>query len=282
MPTLPSIAFRFTSKAGECLEWRSQVSVTQTGEFHCTFPDVLVDVARATLPAFKPSPFDPLTIDRGRTHWQVQGPNLDECKRLLHRVAEVYLSTETTTERIIVYHVDPAVSYFRLADGTIRPNAAALSDSTRQTGGWHGTIADIGTSHYHVGLFAQVLDRVTEQRGEYIAQRYERPSLPEDSWGHRLNSWTQLKLPTWRDSNTAWPSIPYTESAAEFFYRLLLQLCRMADQLATFLADAPTVANVLSNPDARALPDPLWDGAGNLSSRIAPHSLIRPTTDTPE
>lgn len=282
MPTLPSIAFSFTSKAGERLEWRSQVSVTQTGEFHCTFPDTLVDVARTTLPSFKKSPFDPLTIDRGRTQWQVQGPNLEECKRFLHQVAEAYLRTTTTVDCLIVYHVDPAVSYFRLADGTIWPNAAELPNSTRQTGGWHGTIGSIGADHYHLGLFAQVLHRITERRGDYVQVRYERPSLPEDSWGHRLNSWTQLNLPALRGSNTPWPSIPYTEPAAEFFFRLLLQLCHMADQLAAFLADAPTVAQALSGQDARALPGTLWDGAGDPLSRIAPHSLIRPTADTTE
>jgi hypothetical protein len=257
MPTLPSIAFSFTSKAGERLEWRSQVSVTQTGEFHCTFPDTLVDVARVTLPSFKKSPFDPLTIDCPRTQWQVQGPNLEECKRFLHQVAEAHLRTTTTVERILVYHVDSAVSYFRLADGTVYPNAYAMSH-TSQTGAWQGNLASIGADHYHLGLFAQVLDRVTEQRGDCIAKRYEHPTLPDDSWGARLNSWTRLNLPTLRTQDTLWPSIPYTEPAAAFFYHMLQRLCEITDQLTTFLADSASVAKALNGSNVLALPEMLW------------------------
>lgn len=92
MPSLPVVPFCFTSKAGERLEWRSQVSVDQAGVFHCTFPGVLVEVAQVELRAFRKSPFDPLTIDRPRTQWQVQGPNLEECKAFLRQAAQTYLS----------------------------------------------------------------------------------------------------------------------------------------------------------------------------------------------
>lgn len=255
MPTLPSIPFSFTSKAGERLEWRSTVSVNQSGEFHCTFPDELVDVAQVELRAFRKSPFNPLTIDRPRTQWQVQGPNLEECKAFLRQVAEAYLRTETTTERLIMYHVVPDVAYFRLGDGTIRPNAGGLSDDERRRGAWQG-IHDQNSpdSHYHLGLYAQVVDRVTERRGEHIAVRYERPRLPDGSWGARLNSWNHLRVPTFRSYDQPWPHVPYTEPAAEFFYHILLRLCELADQLSTFFEDPAAVTQALANAERPVLP----------------------------
>ncbi|NMP24249.1 hypothetical protein [Sulfobacillus harzensis] len=260
MPTLPSIPFSFTSKAGEHLEWHSTVSVDRAGMFHCTFPEELVEVARVELRAFRKSPFDPLTIEQPRTQWQVQGPNLEECKAFLRQVAEAYLRTETTTERIIMYHIDPAVAYFRLKDGTIRPNAAHLSDEKYRAGAWQGNEkhSTFGTDHYRLGLFARVLDRVTEQRGEHVAVRYVLPKLPDDSWGARLNSWTHLAVPEFRSYDQPWPHVPYTEPAAEFFYRMILRLCEMTDQLTTFFTDPVSVAAALDGADAPALPAALF------------------------
>ncbi len=260
MPALPSISFAFTSKAGERLEWRSQVSVSRTGEFHCTFPEELVPVAQTELSALHGESLDrSVTIDKPRTQWQVQGPNLEECKAFLRRVAEAYLRTQTTIERIIVYHIDPSVSYFRLGNGTIRPNAAHLSDEEHCAGRWQGSAdGPSGTDHYRLGLFAQVLDRVTEQRGEHVAVRYVLPQLPDASWGARLNSWTHLRMPTFRGGEPPWPHVPYTESAAEFFYRMILRLCAMTDQLTTFFTDSASVAAALQDQSLPALPDALW------------------------
>lgn len=154
-----------------------------------------------------------------------------------------------------MYHVDPAVSYFRLGDGTIRPNAAHLSDEERRGGSWHGSEnSTFGTDHYRLGLFAQVLDRVTEQRGEHVAVRYVLPRLPDGSWGAQLNSWTHLRAPTFRPYDQPWPQVPYTESAAEFFYRMLFRLCELADQLSTFFEDPVAVAETLAAAEMPMLP----------------------------
>lgn len=217
-------------------------------------------VAQTELRALhKQDPRNPLKLDQPRSQWQVQGPNLEECKAFLRRVAEAYLRTETTTERIIMYHVDPAVSYFRMGDGAIRPNAAQLSDEERRMGRWQGSEnGTFGTDHYRLGLFARVLDRVTEQRGEHVAVRYVLPRLPDGSWGARLNSWTHLRAPTFRAYEKPWPQVPYTEGAAEFFYRMLLRLCEMTDQLTTFFGDPVSVTAALKTADVRAIPGALW------------------------
>ena len=256
MPTLPPIPFGFTSKAGERLEWRSQVSVNQTGEFHCTFPEELAEVAQTELRALhRENTGKPLTIDKPRTNWQVQGPNSEECQVFLRRVAEAYLRTETTTDRIILYHIDPAVSYFRMGDGTIRPNAAHLSDQEYRVGRWQGSENSMGgTDHYRLGLFAQVLDRVTEQRGEHVAVRYVLPRLPDGSWGARLNSWTHLRIPSDRPCDQTWPHVPYTEGAAEFFYRMVFRLCELADQITIFFSDPEAVVEALVHAEVSQLP----------------------------
>lgn len=122
-------------------------------------------------------------------------------------------------------------------------------------GSWQGSEnSTFGTDHYWLGLFAQVVDRITEQRGEHIAVRYLRPKLPEDSWGVRLNSWTHLAVPTFRSYDQPWPHVPYTEPAAEFFYQMLLRLCEMADQLTTFFGAPTALAQILTNSEALTLP----------------------------
>ena len=251
MPTLPSIDFGFTSQAGERLAWRSTVSVDSEGVFHCTFPEELVQVAKVELRAFKKSPFDPLTITQPRTHWQVQGPNLDECKTFLRRVAEAYLRTETTVERLIVYHMEPMVRYYRLGDGTIRPHGGGLSEEESRAGSWHGTrMHNASGNHYKLGLYAQVLDRVTERRGDHIAVRYERPQLPKDSWGDQLNSWNHLEnVPTFLPHEQPWPHVLYTEAGAQFFYQMLLRLCTIADQLTTFFSDPAMLTKALTRTE---------------------------------
>lgn len=253
MPTLPPIDFSFTSKAGEDLAWRSTVSVTQSGVFHVTFPDVLMDVARTELSTFRKTPFDPLTIDQPRTQWQVQGPNLEECKAFLQQVAHAYLRTETTVDRLILYHIEPGVAYFRQEDGIIRPNAQGVSRDAYIAGRWGGSREQNSAgNHYALGFYAKVLDRVTERRGEHVAVRYVLPKLPEDSWGARLNSWTHLPVPTFHPYEMPWPHVPYTESAAEFFYQILLQLCTLADQLTDFLSDSTALTQALAGSSSLA------------------------------
>lgn len=258
MPTLPSLSFSFTSKAGEHIEWRSTVSVNSEGIFHLTFPAELVEVARVELKAARTSPFDPMTIAQPRTQWQVQGPKLDQCKLFLERVAQAYLRTETTVDRVIMYHVGSELSYFRLANGTIVPHAGRLSEAEQQSGKWQGSSPSVVLDHYRLGLFAQVLDRITEHRGDHVAVRYARPQLPDGSWGAQLNSWTHLNTPAFRLPEMTWPVVPYTETAAEFFFRILFRLCQIADQLQTVLADPTSVATALESAGRPALPSILW------------------------
>lgn len=111
-----------------------------------------------------------------------------------------------------------------------------------------------GTDLYRLGLFAQVLDRVTEQRGEHVAVRYVLPRLPDESWGARLNSWTHLRIPSDRTRDQTWPQVPYTEGAAEFFYRMLFRLCELADQLTIFFSDPEAVVVALVHAEVPQLP----------------------------
>lgn len=255
MPTLPSMDFHFTSKAGEDLAWRSTVSVTQSGVFHVTFPDELVDVARTELRKFRKTFLDPLTIEKPRMQWQVQGPNLEECKTFLQQVAQAYLRTETTVERLILYHIEPEVAYFRQKDGMIRPNAHGMSQDAYTAGRWCGSREQNSAGrHYALGLYAKVLDRVTERRGEHVAVRYVWPKLSEGSWGAQLNSWNHLPVPTFRHYDKPWPHVPYTESAAEFFYEMLLRLCTITDQLTEFLGNPVAVAQALEQATRPMLP----------------------------
>lgn len=49
--------------------FRLQVSVNQTGEFHCTFPEELAEVAQTELRALhRENTGKPLTIDKPRTN----------------------------------------------------------------------------------------------------------------------------------------------------------------------------------------------------------------------
>ena len=258
MPTLPPIDFRLISAAEEVLAWRSTVSVDQTGIFHVSFPDFLVEVASTALPDFNQSGRDVLTITQHRTQWQVQGSNLHTCKTFLHQVGTAYLRTETTTERIIVYHFNPAVAYFRTPNGAIHPNAQALPDDVRMAGSWQGTRqARREPQPYAVELYAQVIDRITERRGDHEAIRYTRPTLPPASWGARLNHWNHQGIPD--ASRTLWPHVPYTEAAAQFFYVLLYRWCELADQATRWLSRADTLADTLAHPTRLALMDTLWN-----------------------
>lgn len=175
MPKLPAFSLGYTTPDGISATWQADVTVTQTGEFHCTFPEEWLAVANAELAARKHPPvLPPLTLHRARTHWQVHGSTLRDCETFLKRVAHQYSQPEIDVERILLYHCDPDLAYFRTADGQIRPNAGGVSEAERAAGLWRGAKMDHRPSdlHYRLGLYARVADRVTERRGASVAVSY--------------------------------------------------------------------------------------------------------------
>ena len=143
--------------------------------------------------------------------------------------------------------------------GSVMVPFARMPEGCR-TGAWPGLHnQNSPDAHYRLGLYAQVVDRITERRGEHVAVRYERPRLPEGSWGAQLNSWNHLRVPTFRAYAEPCPHIPYTEPAAEFFYRLPMRLCALTDQLAKFFPDPVSVVAALEGTGVLALPGALWN-----------------------
>lgn len=171
MPKLPAFSLGYTTPDGISATWQADVTVTQTGEFHCTFPEEWLAVANAELAARKHPPvLPPLTLHRAPTHWQVHGSTLRDCETFLKRVAHQYSQPEIDVERILLYHCDPDLAYFRTADGQIRPNAGGVSEAERAAGLWRGAKMDHRPSdlHYRLGLYARVADRVTERAAEFF------------------------------------------------------------------------------------------------------------------
>ncbi|GBG14542.1 serine acetyltransferase [Novimethylophilus kurashikiensis] len=264
MAKLKPIDFKFEAKAGEPLEFRSEVSVLDsTGEFSLTIPDVLAEIAKRIAISHRMYGVD---IDRPRTHLRVTGKTLSNCKNFIKHVAEEYLKVEVFEEFVIVYSQESKVAYMKDADGTLYPNGTFCSKSYEDgKASWGGKLdATRGAEYYQIGLKARVFKKITYTRDSGSSTDYEWMTDTQATqlgpWAKKLNAIIGLNWPRsgQRDGYQVGrlPQLPYTEEGAMFFANMLMSMCQLADRLDAFFGNNEHVKRAIEQQANLLLPGP--------------------------
>ncbi len=231
MPSLGKHHFTHSNLAGESMEFDAAITVTDNGVFSIAIPAELEDTCHGLgFPIVQP-----------QKNLFLRGRDLELLKSQVRKAMEEHLKTERVAERVIVYSTDLKVAFWQNPDGSIAPNGY-LGDEREKGGDWSAVSSVSATkvaSHYHVGLFAHVVDRVEYRRGAAGTKvAYEKvdtgrfKSNEGMDWAYRLNAFTGLaQRYEWMENLSR---MPYTEEAAKFFHDSLAGLCLLARQIDGF------------------------------------------------
>lgn len=243
MPKVKTTTFKHTNSAGEALEFKSDISVDSEGLFSATVPD---DVAAAV----GSLSVDDVWTTQPRQNWRVTGRSLERVNWAIEAGMAELLTVETTIERVIIYSYKLDVSAWQNSDGSLHANGN-IGERREDGGNWHpmGNHIHAGnrTSHFQVGLYAEVLDKVTHTRPNSVRTEFRSPEWEHShhsfpTWASKLNGFGSLGRP--RDPG-ALDSLPYTEANARFFYELLIAMCYLGRNLHDFFSDQGNVVKAI-------------------------------------
>jgi hypothetical protein len=239
---MPKIPFRHENATGEVMEFVAECSVDGQGVFAIVIPDELADVVLTRTAN--------IAITKPRKNWRVEHRDLDTAKRHVQKLMQEHLSVETTRERVIVYDIDLRVSYWECLDGSIHPNGSNAKDGQWSKVGNRLSFSQDTHGPFGIGLFAEVVDRVTHKRANSTKTEFEYADtgnhgpLKGMEWAFRLNHFIKC---TTKKNYASLDSMPYTEEAARFFAESLTAICTMARTMDSFFSDPAKLQLAITN-----------------------------------
>jgi hypothetical protein len=243
MPRLPTVRIVAEHKgAKKKLAFDSFVSVDHLAHFTFTIPEKpagLAEHARQMRAARSPSnPLD-VTVGMNRAgNWVIRSATHAKAKAFLRAVAEDFIRVETVEELIIAYRYASGMEYWINADGSLDPHG-----NIGVGGYWNvGHCKQFDDTLKGIDFEAAVFKKLTYQSRDtkpVIEYKYWRPAdngtHPEDP-KYMLNAFGNCSYEGPREGSD-WREIPYTDEAASFFFKVMMALCKVDQQLKAFFDD---------------------------------------------
>jgi hypothetical protein len=257
MPELNPLWIAVEHEDGQTkFEYQAGVYVTKDGQFHVDLDERLAEIAEK-MDGERHTAGVCLALGRGSKKHKVHGKVLGYIATFIRDCAKDYLACEKITERVIVYGHDLKVAVWVDGDGKLYPNGCHDEGGQRKGGWFKGS--DLCSSrtapYYTVGLCAAVYDKTTYKRKSGSTVSYDRvrdtPDV-DDEEGKRfkqpdeiiikLNSFCGLQT---NPERTDYKQMPYTVEAANFFYKMLLSMCRLAVEMDNFFGSPEKLTNAI-------------------------------------
>lgn len=259
MPKIKTHHFKATNKAGQEIEFDSDVSVDNNGVFAVVIPDLYqIDIEANLLKG--------CALRRPRKYFRVESKSLDDAVESVYEGLKSLLNTKETHELVIRYKYVTECHYAKhVENGKLYSNCGLGMAENGQTTDFGGRIVNWvengaernrmsfnSPEPYTISIQAQVLRKTTyasksNQRVEYFRthQSYDGTINGEKSelgeFGTKLNGFNNTNL------SQVDEEIPYTEDAAKFFHDAMLAICGISDKLSMFFADKENVIMAIEN-----------------------------------
>lgn len=269
MPKLTNHQFSFTTEDKQTHHFNSEIYVCTEGEFSCTVPEFLVETLTAVANANS-------NIDRKRHVQKLQvnhrayAPSKSDLLAFVNEAHRQHYMAVITTDLVICYDWHAEVSYWQNPDGSMAANGS-MPDAVDRTangdgGNWANHVMRSGQNinannrvgHYSIGVFAAIYQRTTHTRLSGVTETWgwinqfgHDKQLGE--WGNKLSGFTGLSEPK---SPEYLRQMPYTESAARFFYESLMGMCEMGRRFKNFFEDEANVIAAIEGHGPSLLPAP--------------------------
>jgi hypothetical protein len=220
--------------------YKATTTVTKEGKFSVELDERLAEIADRL---HKTS--TGIGIDYGyKKHW-VKSQKLADAAAFIRLCAEDFLKCEVTTKRVIVYGHILNIHFWKDENGEVHPNGCKQDGGTLK-GGWFKGSRELTSTEerefYTVGFAARVMDKITYHRTSGDTLKYEYVRKSDDECTNLLNSFVRLTVdPTMEQ----YKEMPYSPEATKFFYGVIINMCKLADQLQTFFGDDAKVLQAI-------------------------------------
>lgn len=225
---LKSLNFSVLSRAGDRLKFETKVNVDSAGIFGVVVPEFLKPVADLMIDSY---PMVSYKHNKKR-EVLVSGKVFKDCEKFMNDVVIEYLKCDVKEEKVIVYSTDIHACYYKMSDGSLSQN------HSEGDGNWVGsTTSNYFSTHYRVGLAVCVFTKKTFTRGDKTEIEYTEFSdrENEDCLENKINHLHGMSVGN--PNRDGLSEIPYSDSAALFFYGTAMSMCRLADRMKTFFGD---------------------------------------------
>jgi hypothetical protein len=226
---LKELRFGSNSKAGDRLRFNSRVYVDSAGVFEIGLPEFLHPIANTMIKSYSVS----YHHRRKTNEVTIAGKTLKECQSFIDDVIQEYLKCDVKEEKVIIYSSDVHACYYRMPDGSV-----SQKDPEDQ-GTWQGSSSrSYFTQHYYVGIAVGVYLKKIYVRGDKTECKYEafRDRENEDCLENNLNDFNAMGLQN-PGENKDISEMPYSDKAAQFFYDMVMGMCKLADKMRIFFGD---------------------------------------------
>lgn len=157
-------------------------------------------------------------------------------------------------EKVLIYQYDSGFKYWKNPDGKLFANGNAKGADTER-GEWAGNDRVHATHREKTGLTLRCycLNKTTHTRGKSVVTEFERyyDEQGKETFGGLINFLSPGECPRAEKFDNGelrgWTMMPYTEQAAEFFYKTLHGLCRIDDSLRTFFGSEERVVQAIAS-----------------------------------
>ncbi|KIC42208.1 hypothetical protein RA27_02090 [Ruegeria sp. ANG-R] len=241
-------------------KWHStpvEILVNSDGEFYCNVPECAL-VFFQTGGTYNGATCE---VRRRGAKRQLFAPSFNTLHQALSKGITSAFSPDVREEHVIRYNIESHVAFWEKSDGTIVPNgyfADSVPGSSDRDGQW----ADQGTSRnsmfgghhainpakggYSLTIGAKALTKRTETYGEAEKVTYSEyyaggSHLGGENPAQRLNGWVSFELP----KNCR--EMPYTDEAAEFFYKLLIGMAQLSRMIQNATFEEADLMRAISN-----------------------------------
>lgn len=247
MPKFKTIEITRANKTGEKRSEQFDIHVDAYGEFYTAPPEDVLNAAISMPLVCGATVHSPRRNARER----IACSTFEGLVQNLVAAMDETMAVDITTERVIVYTHQAQLSLWQDADGSLHANGCIGNDSHENGGRWNDAGAGISATnkpgHFSIGLAAWVFDKVTYQRPnaqrlEFNIPAWEHSHLDYSTWGAKLNGFL-LARPLYPESFSC---MPYTEDAAEFFYRSIIGMADVGISLHEFFGDKSNIHDAIA------------------------------------
>lgn len=255
MPRLADVHVSHTSDTGETIACVCKAYVSNDGRFSYSIPGVIKGDAWDLAKGLREDPDERATIGDAFVDYvggelRVVSSEARKGEYFLKALVERWLKCETTAEDVLIYRYSSGVHYWKTSSGQIFPNGGWSMHDGRWYGG-ETPYTNESRSEYSVGFAAFAGVKKIHRRGTVEKIEFER-WRSKKQWDHddpdpraKLNAFNHLGFP--EHLNARWTIIPYTPEAAEFFYTVMIGLCKIDDRMNTFFGDKAKVQQAIDS-----------------------------------
>lgn len=237
MAFLTDVSFFKSNNADDSIGFISKVFVNAAGDFIFTgLPDRVIRQLGS-----KYSHANTIPKRRAGLYISSKQAGINEIQAAI----KAALKEKITSEIVLRYTFTNTCHYFIGDDGQLHPNGYATGRVSGEIDGrWNDTYRNgehrETMAGYEIGFKASIENKKLYKSGDKQKTQYEKVSVDDEKlgiFGRRLNRFPRIDL------NGDAKEIPYTEQAAEFFYKSIMGMCQIGHRIVEFF-DNPN--NILS------------------------------------